>query len=243
LDHGAKGVDYEPDKEAVNRLDTAPDCAVFVASCTPSKPEDLPLYANRRTQRTEEPMSEQPSLPTEDDLKKLPLLAIVAYAVRCARRARPMLDTIPNFAAHGTAVEQAISLAERFCAGKELNDAPDAAERAADAAGRAAAVAHSFAGGSAVALAAGAAQAAVQAAAAVEDFWVQPDAADRVVRAATYAAGRASRAVAADHGAVVSAAARGDYDRLFSLNLGTYPDLGQPIDPTENGPLGAIWPE
>jgi len=36
-------------------------------------------------------MSDQPSLPTEDDLKKLPLLAIVAYAVRCARRVQPLL--------------------------------------------------------------------------------------------------------------------------------------------------------
>ncbi len=186
-------------------------------------------------------MSEQPSLPTEDDLKKLPLLAIVAYAVRCARRAQPILDTVPSFAMHGAAVQQAISLAERFCAGKDLNDAPDAAERAADAAGRAADVARSFAGGSAVALAAGAAQAAVQAAAAVEDFWAQPDSADRVVRAATYAAGRAGRAVAADRCAAVSTAARDDYDRLSALNLGTYPDLGQPIDPTETGPLGSLW--
>jgi len=187
-------------------------------------------------------MPDQPSLPTEDDLKKLPLLAIVAYAVRCARRAQPILDTIPNFATHGAAVGQAISLAERFCVGKDLNVAPDAAERAADAAGRAAAIARSFAGGSAAALAAGAAQAAAQAAAAVEDVWVQPDAADRVVRAATYAAGRAGRAVA-DRYAAVSAASRADYDRLLLLNPGTYPDPGQPIDPMETGPLGSLWPE
>ena len=122
-------------------------------------------------------MSDQPSLPTEDDLKKLPLLAIVAYAVRCARRAQPVLDTIPSFAMHGAAVEQAISLAERFCVGADLNAAPDAAERAADAAGRAASVAQSFAGGSAVALAAGAAQAAAQAIAAVEDSWADPNSA------------------------------------------------------------------
>jgi len=188
-------------------------------------------------------MSDQPSLPTEDDLKKLPLLAIVAYAVRCARRAQPVLDTIPSFAMHGAAVEQAISLAERFCVGADLNAAPDAAERAADAAGRAASVAQSFAGGSAVALAAGAAQAAAQAIAAVEDSWADPHSADRVVRAVTYGAGRASRAVATDRTAAVSAAARADYDRLLSLHPGTYPDLGEPIDPTETGPLGSLWPE
>ena len=128
-------------------------------------------------------MSEQPSLPTEGDLKKLPLLAIVAYAVRCARRAQPVLDAVPNFAAHAAAVAQAISLTERFCAGNDLNAAADAAERAADAAGRAATLARSFAGGSAAALAAGAAQAAAQATAAVEDFWVRPDSAARVARA------------------------------------------------------------
>ena len=72
---------------------------------------------------------------------------------------------------------------------------------------------------------------------------MQPNSADRVARAATYAAGRAGRAVAADCCAAVSAAARADYDRLLSLNLGTYPDPGQPIDPTETGPLGSLWPE
>jgi hypothetical protein len=183
-------------------------------------------------------MSDQPSLPTEDDLKKLPLLAIVAYAVRCARRALPIVDTVPSFATHGAAVKQAISFVERFCVGEDLNVAPDAAERAADAAGRAAAVAQSFAGGSVLALAAGAAQAAAQAAAAVEDSWADPNSADRVVRVATYAASRASRAVPA-----VSAAAKADYDRLLSWNQGTYSDLGQPIDPTETGPLGPLWPE
>lgn len=188
-------------------------------------------------------MSDQPSLPTEDDLKKLPLLAIVAYAVRCARRVQPVLDTLPSFAIHGAAVEQAISLTERFCVGKDLNAAPDAVERAADAAGRTASVAQSFAGGSAVALAAGAAQAAAQATAAVEDSWADSNSADRVARAATYAAGRAGRAVATDRYAAVSAATRADYDRLLSLNLGIYPELGLPIDPTENGPLGPLWPE
>lgn len=188
-------------------------------------------------------MPDQTTLPTEDDLKRLPLLAIVAYAVRCARRALPVVDAVPSFATHGAAVKQAIFFVERFCAGEDLNVAPDAGERAATAAGRAAAVAQSFAGGPALALAAGAAQAAAQAAAAVEDSWADPASAVRAVRAATYAAGRAGRAVAPDRSAAVNAAARADYDRLLGLNPGTYPELGQPIDPTENGPLGPLWPE
>jgi len=30
---------------------------------------------------------------------------------------------------------------------------------------------------------------------------------------------------------------------LLSLNLGAYPDFGQPIDPIETRQLGALWPE
>lgn len=41
---------------------------------------------DRRTQRPEDPMSDQTPLPKEEDLKRLPLLAIVAYTVRCAMR-------------------------------------------------------------------------------------------------------------------------------------------------------------
>jgi hypothetical protein len=41
----------------------------------------------------------------------------------------------------------------------------------------------------------------------------------------------------------LDAAARADYDRLRELNLGVYPELGQPIDPMENGPLGPLWPK
>jgi hypothetical protein len=31
-----------------------------------------------------------------------------------------------------------------------------------------------------------------------------------------------------------------DYERLLGLNLGTYPQAGQPIDPSADGPLGPI---
>ena len=32
----------------------------------------------------------------------------------------------------------------------------------------------------------------------------------------------------------------GDYQRLLSLNLGSYPSAGQPIDPSPNGLLGPL---
>lgn len=40
-------MEYEPEKEAVNRLDMETGWAVFVASSTPPKPEDLPLYLSK----------------------------------------------------------------------------------------------------------------------------------------------------------------------------------------------------
>ena len=38
-------------------------------------------------------------------------------------------------------------------------------------------------------------------------------------------------------------AARSDFDRLRGLGLGRFAELGAPIDPSENGPLGPLWPE
>ena len=40
-------MEYERDKEAINRLDMGPGWAAFVASGTPPKPEDLPLYLSK----------------------------------------------------------------------------------------------------------------------------------------------------------------------------------------------------
>jgi hypothetical protein len=33
-----------------------------------------------------------------------------------------------------------------------------------------------------------------------------------------------------------------DYQAIDHMNLGTFPDLGDPIDPSEHGPLGSLWP-
>jgi len=45
--HGGGAVDYEPDKGQVDRLDMAAGWACFLASGTPPKPDDLPLYLSR----------------------------------------------------------------------------------------------------------------------------------------------------------------------------------------------------
>jgi hypothetical protein len=34
-----------------------------------------------------------------------------------------------------------------------------------------------------------------------------------------------------------------DYRATEALGLGAFPDLGAPLDPTEGGPLGVLWPD
>jgi hypothetical protein len=85
-------------------------------------------------------MVDQPKLPTKEDLMKLPLRAIVAFAARSARRVQPLYDSavdIPDFAEHKAAVDKAILLAEGFCLGLSVSDAVNAAaaEAAEDTAG------------------------------------------------------------------------------------------------------------
>ncbi|MCU0981117.1 MAG: hypothetical protein MUF25_18360 [Pirellulaceae bacterium] len=186
------------------------------------------------------------ALPTTDDLKKLPLGAIVACAVRCARRVQPLYDRAAGTAElekHKADIEWAISLAETFCLSHEVGaaaydaayaardaatavDAKDAA-RAASAAARAAAYAFDIPKSAVYDHSVYATRVAVEAA----------DAAQAAARAADHAAARA-----ADGTGAAQAAAKADFDRLLTLNQGTYPKLGDPIDPTENGPLGPLWP-
>ena len=40
-------MEYEPDTEAINRLDMGTGWACFLASGTPPKPEELPLYLSK----------------------------------------------------------------------------------------------------------------------------------------------------------------------------------------------------
>ncbi len=181
-------------------------------------------------------------LPTQNDLKKLPLGAIVAYAVRCARRVQPLYGRAAGIAelpTHEAAVEWAISLAESFCLSHDVsayayNAAYGARTATEDVAARDAARA---------------AAAAVRAAAYAFDLpksavYDRPLYASRVAaeaddagQAAVRAAGHASDGASAVH------AASADFARLLELNQGTFPKLGEPIDPTENGPLGPLWPE
>lgn len=65
-------------------------------------------------------------------------------------------------------------------------------------------------------------------------------------RAAFYAYTDASDALptrtAADARAAFEAACSADLAKLARLKLGAFPERGDPIDPSENGPLGLLWP-
>lgn len=180
-------------------------------------------------------------LPDQDDLKKLPLGAIVAYAARSARRVQPLYGCVEDtaeVARHEAAVESAISLAEDFCHSHEVNAAAYGAAYAAREA----------ASGAQAQDAARAASAAARAAAYAFDIpksavYDHPVYASRVATEAADAAEAAVRAAeaAAEGRAAVEAAARADFDRLLQLNAGIYPKLGHPFDPHEKGPLGPLW--
>ena len=189
-------------------------------------------------------MMSEALLPTVDELKTLTLRAMVAYAVRCARRVQPLywqVREVTHREKHEAAIETASTIAERFCRGEPIvaaaaADAARAAEAAADAADTAEAAAE-------------AAEAAAEAARAVRAAADDARAADaraadaaRAARAAFASATASTTAATAKAvGKAAVAAARADYYRLVSLNLEGYPDLGPPIDPTENGPLGPLW--
>src|SRR4051812_12816304 len=60
---------------------------------------------------------------TEEELKRLPLRAIVAYAARCARRVRPLYrlpDDVHDRERDEAAVSRAITLAEEFADGYRI---------------------------------------------------------------------------------------------------------------------------
>ena len=195
---------------------------------------------------------------TTEDLKKLPLRAIVAFAARCARRVEPIAQLPaghPQHEARRLAIDNAIRLAEEIsrgsaCASTEpVLQALDATRAIPG-------------GGIGCECAVAAAAAAARTAATVwlvlnqgesdrgADRWTNtPEArsylahlanvtADVVALDAFTAAVEAASAVA--HDDTFMRGAIHDYETLLGLHLGTYPQAGQPIDPSPDGPLGPL---
>ncbi len=195
---------------------------------------------------------------TAEDLKKLPLRAIVAFAAQCARR----VESIAQFPAdhrqreaRRVAIDDAIRLAEAIARGSACASI-EPVVRALEAS-------RAISGaGVGCECAAAAAVAAARTAATVRlminpgegdpdaDRWtntpealsylsrLEKDTADIVALDAFMAAVEAADAVAFDD-AFVRGAIR-DYETLLGLRLGIFPEAGRPIDPSPAGPLGPL---
>jgi hypothetical protein len=197
---------------------------------------------------------------TTDDMKKLPLRAIVAFGARCARRverlARPP-DDHPEKERWGSAIGDALQVAEGFARGLPCPTA--------DVAVREVETCQEFAQGdlarenayATVVRAAHAAATALHAIAMREEPVerrlvsggppldpLPPHLADITADLAALdaytAAVDAADAVGYADGFMVGA--REDYRKLLELGLGRYPEAGQPIDPSPAGPLGPLGP-
>jgi hypothetical protein len=196
---------------------------------------------------------------TPEDLKKLPLRAIVALGARCARRVEHMAlppDDHPENERCRAAVGAALRMAEDFARGLPCPSLESVVREieACRAIGEGAFV-HDMAM-AAVIRAAHAAATALHAL----DLRGEPEEAHVFGAAkpnpfphladitAELAAGEAFTA------AVEAAGADGhtdqflkgaieDYQKLQRLGLGSYPQAGEPIDSSTNGPLGPLEPE
>ena len=206
----------------------------------------------------------QTAFPSLSELTQLPLRALVAYAARSARRVQPFFtlpDDHPEKQTHIAAVEQAIQAAEGFARGNPV--AHDDYFRSAHSVVRVRGVTMrpgtarcAFLAGEAalyaVDAAAGAAKAARGDRGELGLDWPGPDGEPIVWPEGTHAneglAAWQAWAVAAywfvpANARAAAVAAWSDLDRLRRLGLGRFPEPGEPIDPSEDGPLGSLWPE
>lgn len=196
-----------------------------------------------------------PNVSTED-LKKLPLRAIVALTARCARRVESLgllPDGHPERDRCRTAIDGAIRLAEGFAMGSPCRDVPSVIR---DVEACRALAQGDYVRETAVAAVVWTAHAA---AAAVEGLGVRDEPAEVSVmgtrqpnpfpRLANVAADLAARdaftaavdaAGATGHSDKLTKGAMQDYQALLKLDLGRYPEAGQPIDPSPAGPLGEL---
>lgn len=205
-------------------------------------------------------------LPNEDDLKKLPLRAIAAYAARCARRVQPLYvpeDILPEETRRDlmSSVARAIGIAEEFAAGtmpemgevfssvrSSINatrtNSSQSAAKAAAAAAEAVAYSRHVAG--AVASTSANPRAIPQAFKAIDDYGAKAAGeamqASEMARAACKAEDDATQSTPTSEDSAANACTH-DVAQLQALNLGSHPHEGKRIDSSANGPLGPLWPE
>ncbi len=193
---------------------------------------------------------------TPEDLKKLPLRAIVALSARCARRVQHLAllpEAHPESERCEAAVASAIRLAEGFAKGSPCSspEAVVAEVEACRALGE-----YECARDSAMAAVVMAAHAAATAMDSLdlrcgtqESQTVGAPKSDPLPHLADVTADLAARGAflsaleaisAGGHADAFVKAAVGDYEKLRTLELGRYPEPGAPIDPCSQGPLGRL---
>jgi hypothetical protein len=194
---------------------------------------------------------------TIEQLKALPLRAIVAFAARCARRVEHLAqlpEGNPQREARRESVEAALRMAESFARGTDAP--PDESVIAAidairDAGGELACAAAASAVAQAAHAAASAWHVGSQAAEASREPGRPPTEAGRPRGALTHITAdlAAMNAYTAAAEAFVSVGYRNeefvdtalkDYRTLVGLELGRYPEPGAPVDPSPDGPLGPL---
>ncbi len=174
------------------------------------------------------------------DLAALTIRANVVFAVRCAQRLRPCLELpldSPRREVHQAAIDAAIDVAADFCrAPASVSGGVGAAIAAAITSAEETCTMTRFAGYAAVR--------AAEAAEHAEAYLQNPSDANLIdVVAGAFGAARVlvSNADRQTQDMVVSALLA-DIDLLAKFTASNSQDIGPPIDPSETGPLGSLWP-
>jgi hypothetical protein len=186
-------------------------------------------------------MSDKARAISLSDLGQLTMRGNVAFAVRCAQRMRPRFKLpadAPRRRERLAAVDGAIRVAEAFCRGLPAETGQAAAAvRAALLVAEEASKVTGYAGYAAVH--------AAKAAADAEEALRSPTNSGMIEVVAS--AFGANRVLSANTDAftleLVLAAIYSDVEKLIGMAQGTCADLGPPIDPSESGPLGPLWPD
>jgi hypothetical protein len=194
-----------------------------------------------------------------DDLKKLPLRAIVAFAVRCARRVERLAlppDDHPEKERWASAVAEALRVTEDFARGLPCPTIESAVINLEAGQAKAQGDLVREDANAAVVRAAHAAATAIHVIAAREEpeqkrllsggpplnslSHLADVSADLAALDAYTAAMDAAEAVG--YSDAFTMAASDDYRKLLELGLGQFSEPGKPIDPSPKGPLGPLWP-
>lgn len=181
-------------------------------------------------------------LATELDLKQLPLRAILALASRTVRRIQPqyaLKEDHPESETCLHAVGMAVFLAEEVARGNEVD--LETVSRCEEETVRALLLAQEGAAKDKTsAFVANAAYAVINATKSVLEGQHEPESASKAEECMDSARACATAAGAIDPEG--QQAALLDWETLHGLSLGTFPELGEPVDPGETGVLGPVRP-